>query len=51
MVLSWDGTLESLEMLKNSQLWGLEILAGGSAVRLGLGSTLGLTVQARKVRG
>lgn len=32
MVLSWDGTLESLEMLKNSQLWGLEILAGGSAV-------------------
>lgn len=39
--LSPDGTLELLEMLKNSQLWGSEILVGGSAVRLGLGSTLG----------
>ena len=26
-------------MLKNGQLWGLEILVGGLAVGLGLGST------------
>ena len=38
-------------MLKNSRLWGLEILVGGSTAGLGLGSILGLTVQTRKVHG
>lgn len=49
-VLSQDGSRESLEKLKNSWLWspGLEILVGGSAVGLGLGNTLGLTVQTRE---